>query len=570
MHKLRPNIQLNITTDLLPIRLVHSLCTLLALFAMQCGPALDDTHHRRIFRYNQPEGITTLDPAFARSQANIWAVNQLFNGLTELDSQLMVQPALAERWEVSEDRLNYTFYLRRGIFFHEDAAFAPLSTRAFTAYDVVYSFKRLVDPVTASPGAWIFLDKVYCNSPDDPDSYAFTVVDSFTVSIKLKKTFPAFLELLAMPYAFIVPQEACFKYGKEFRMHPVGTGPFRFDSWEEGVHLNFIKNTRYWRSDTAGIPYPYLDAVQISFISDKNQAFLTFMQRKLDFLSDLSENAREMLLQHDGTLQAAYQSKIQLIKGPYLNTEYLGFQTDSAFYEGGSHPLLDRKVRQALNYALDKVSMIEYVLYNKGTAATHGFVPPFLYGSLLTPPSGYPFDQTKALQLLQQAGYPGGKGMPVLALYTTAQFPYKEIAEYIQKQWSAVGVKVKIETGATATIRERIDQGKVNLFRASWLGDYPDPENYLAVLYSQNHSPAGPNKMRFSDALFDSLYTQSLTIPTMEGRLPLYKKMDSLLLDRAPIVPLWYDEVVRIVHRDVQGLSPNPMNMLYLERVRKY
>lgn len=567
---MRPNIQLNITIDLSPTRLVHSLCTVCSLILVQCSPAWDENHQRRIFRYNQPEGITTLDPAFARSQANIWAVNQLFNGLTELDSQLHVQPALAERWEVSDDRRKYTFYLRRGVFFHDDSAFYPQSSRMVSAYDVVYSFKRLIHPATASPGAWIFLDKVHCQAPENPDSYAFTAIDSFTLQIQLRKTFPAFLELLAMPYAFIVPEEACTRYGKEFRMHPVGTGPFRFDSWEEGVHLNLQRNSRYWRYDAAGRPLPYLDAVQISFISDKNQAFLTFMQRKLDFISDLSENARELLLNHDGTLQSAYKGKIDLIKGPYLNTEYLGFQTDSAFYEGRNHPLLDKRVRQALNHALDKVRMTEYVLYNKGTAAIYGFVPPILYGQQINPPAGYVYDQSRSLQLLQQAGYPGGKGMPVLALYTTTQYPYKEIAEYIQKQWSAIGVKVRIETGATATIREMIDQGKVTVFRASWLGDYPDPENYLAVLYSRNVSPAGPNKMRFADTLFDRMYEQCLLKSSVEERLPLYRSMDSVLLDRAPIVPLWYDEVVRIVHSDVLGLTPNPMNMLYLERVMKH
>jgi ABC-type transport system substrate-binding protein len=547
-------------------RVVHRF-PLLLLLLLSCEPEAERAHRMRIFRYNQPEGVTSLDPAFARSQSNIWAVGQLFNGLTSLSNNLMVQPCLAKSWTVSEDGLEYTFYLQDHVFFHEDACFFPSRSRALTAEDVVYSFKRIIDPATASPGAWIFLDKVISDANGKPSDTCFQVLDSLSLRIYLKKPFPAFPELLAMPYGYVVPHEAIRIYGKEFRSNPVGSGPFRFKEWEEGVHLSMLRHDQYWRFDSAGHRLPYLDAVQISFITDRNQAFLTLLQGKIDFVSDLNESAREMLFFPDGRLREDYQEDIKVVKGPYLNTEYLGIQTDPAFYTDQSHPLLDRRVRQALNYGLDRKNMMSYVLYNKGIAGTQGFAPPVLMEGQAN--YGYSYDPKKAAALLSEAGYPGGKGIPALGLYTTALYPYKEIAEYVQKQWSLLGIKVKIETGTTATIRELVDQGKVQFFRASWLGDYPDAENYFAVCYGKHFSPAGPNKMRFYNKQYDAWYEEALSLPDKKARFRLYRQMDSLLMAEAPVVPLFYDEVVRMIRKEVQGLEPNPMNTLQLEQVRK-
>lgn len=548
-------------------RVVHRF-PLLILILFSCEQEAERAHRLRVFRYNQPEGITSLDPAFARSQSNIWATAQLFNGLTSLGADLRVEPCLAKSWSVSEDGLTYTFWLRDSVLFHEDPCFYPALSRAINAYDVAFSFKRIIDPTTASPGAWIFLDKVISGPEGEPSDTCFQVLDSLSIRIYLKKPFPAFPELLAMPYGYVVPREAIRIYGKEFRSNPIGTGPFRFKEWEEGVHLSLVKNEAYWRFDSSGQRLPYLDAVQVSFITDRNQAFLTLLQGKIDFVSDLNENARELLFYPDGRLREDYSKEVKVVKGPYLNTEYLGIQTDPSFYDNRNHPLLDKRVRQALNYGIDRSNMMSYVLYNKGIAGTKGFVPPVLMDTLDTR-YGYTYDLNRASGLLTEAGYPGGKGMPALALYTTALYPYKEIAEYIQKQWSLLGVKVTIETGTTATIREKVDLGKVQLFRASWLGDYPDAENYFAVCYGKHFSPAGPNKMRFKSDAFDQWYEQSLLLPDKSKRASLYQKMDSLLMAEAPVIPLFYDEVVRIIRAEVIGLEPNPMNTLYLEKVKK-
>ena len=309
----------------------------LLLIGLGCGyvgcQSAPPTDSRRVFRYNQSEqsgALTSLDPAFARNQANIWAQTQLFNGLVELDSALHPAPALARTWTVSPDARTYSFRLRPGVRFHDDACFPGEKGRTVLAADVVYSFRRLLDPATASTGGWIFRGKVLSDSAGAPADSAFQAPDDSTVVVRLRQPFAAFLSLLSMPYAFVVAPEAVAHYGRDFGQHPVGTGPFRFRLWNEGSALVLHRNPTYWRRDARGRRLPYLDAVQISFIGDKKTEFLTFLQGKLDFLSGIRESSRDLILRPDGQVRPDFAGRFRVEKVPYLNTEYLGFQLDSA------------------------------------------------------------------------------------------------------------------------------------------------------------------------------------------------------------------------------------------------
>ena len=210
---------------------------------ISCNGGNQKVDPRSVFKYNSDNGITSLDPAFARTQDNIWAVSQLFNGLVQLDSQLLIAPCIARKWEVTADGLVYRFYLRNDVFFHKDKALKNGSSRNVTASDFVYSFNRIMDEATASPGAWIFNDKVTANP--------FVAINDSTLEIRLKKPFPPFLGLLTMPYCFAIPKEAIDKYGKDFGRHPVGTGPFMFSRWNEEVKLIFLKNPNYFANVAA-------------------------------------------------------------------------------------------------------------------------------------------------------------------------------------------------------------------------------------------------------------------------------------------------------------------------------
>ena len=187
----------------------------------------------KIFKYNQDSDISSLDPAFARNQGNIWAINQLFNGLVDLDKSLKIVPSIAESWQISEDGKIYTFKIRRGVFFHDSEVFAEGQGREVTANDFVFSYNRIISRKTASPGAWIFNDKVLKVNDSTFSDTCFKALDNFTLRIHLQKSFPPFLQILTMPFACVVPKESIDKWGKEFRNHPVGTGPFKFKVWEE-------------------------------------------------------------------------------------------------------------------------------------------------------------------------------------------------------------------------------------------------------------------------------------------------------------------------------------------------
>jgi ABC-type transport system substrate-binding protein len=532
------------------------------------GPTAAD--ERRVFRYNQPEALTSLDPAFARNQANSWAVAQLYNGLLELDSTLQPAPALARRYSISPDGLTYTFVLRRGARFHDSEAFAAGKGRPVVASDFVYSFRRLFDPTTASPGGWIFRGKVLEEASGAISDTCFVAANDSTLRIHLKAPFIPFLSLLTMPYTYVVPHEAVARYGKDFREHPVGTGPFRFKLWDEGNVLLYHRNPDYWRGDAQGHQLPYLDAVAISFIADRKTEFLTFLQGKLDFLSGIREGSRDLILNPDGTVRTDFQGRFNLQKAPYLNTEYLGFQLDSTNLTGEQasqgRALRDVRVRQALSYAINRPEMLAYVLNHVGRPGEAGFVPAALPSFSVAQVPGYTYQPQQARALLQAAGY--GPGRPLrLRLSTVAE--RKAVGEYLQKNWADVGVQVQIDINQSAAQQEMVDNGRAAFFSKSWLGDYPDAENYLALFYSPNFSPAGPDKTHYKSSEYDRLYTQAIREQDAGRRTALYQAMDRLVVRDQPVVSLYYDEIIRLTQRNVHGLTANPMNQLLLERVRK-
>ena len=525
---------------------------------------------RRVFRYNQPEALSSLDPAFARNQANSWAVSQLFNGLMELDSTLLPVPALARRYSISPDGRLYTFVLRPGVRFHDSNVFAGGKGRAVIAADFVYSFRRILDAATASSGGWIFRGKVLEKPDGSISDTAFVAANDSTLRIHLKEPFIPFLGILTMPYAYVVPHEAVEKYGKDFREHPVGTGPFRFKLWDEGNVLLYERNPEYWRTDRQGNKLPYLDAVAVSFLPDRKTEFLTFMQGKLDFLSGIRAGSRDLIMHPDGTIRDDFKGKFTVQKAPYLNTEYLGFQLDSANLIGEQvvqgRALRDKRVRQALNYALNKPEMLTYLLNRVGHAGTSGFVPTALPSFSEREVPGYTYQPQKARQLLRAAGY--GPQHP-LRLRLSTVLERKEIGEYLQKQWADVGAQVQIDINQSAAQQDLVDNGRVAFFAKSWLGDYPDAENYLALFYSPNFSPAGPDKTHFKNAAYDKLYDEARRTQDVARRTALYQAMDRIVVEESPVISLYYDEVVRLTQNNVRGLTPNPMNQLLLERVRK-
>jgi len=518
---------------------------------------------RTVFRYNESAGITSLDPAFAKDQANIWACNQLFNSLVQLDSQLQIQPCLAKSWTISEDGKIYQFILHDNIYFHQTDYFSfPNGKRKLTAEDVVYSFNRIVDKQVASPAAWIF----NMVAVDKNGNYCFSAMNDTTFEVRLKEHFPPFLGLLCMQYCSVVPHEAVEKFKKDFRKYPVGTGAFQLKMWKEGVKMVLLKNPDYFEHDAQNEALPYLDAVSISFIIDKQSVFMEFVKGNLDFMSGLDASYKDELLTWDGRLNPAYQNRIKMLSVPYLNTEYLGFLMDEN-QSAKNNPLLIKEVRQAISYGFDREKMLRYLRSNIGRAGVCGIIP---YG---LPPydsnriKGYGYNPEKARELLAKAGYKDGKGLPPIKLSISES--YLDIVQYIAHELSQIGIRIEIAKLQPAILRQFISKSQIPFFRGSWIADYPDAENYLSLFYSKNFCPNGPNYTHYRNPQFDKLYEQSQSTTNDSLRYALYQQMDNLVMEDAPVVILYYDQVLRFIQNNIEGMENNAMNLLTLKRVKK-
>jgi len=519
----------------------------------------EENKGKKVFNINYDEVLTSLDPAFARNQQSIWMINQIFNGLVQVDDQLNTIPAIAKSWDVSPDGLHYTFHLRSDVFFQDDPLFKNGKGRKVSPSDFVYSFNRLIDPKVGSSGGWIFSDKV-------KDIHSFTVVNDSTFAIDLLKPFPAFMDLLATQYCMVVPREVVEHYGKDFRSHPVGTGPFRFKYWKEDEILVLLKNENYWEKD-GNVRLPYLDAVKVSFISDKQSAFMDFIKKDLDFFKSVDGSYRDDILTKSGYMTSKYKGKFKLIKAPYLCTEYVGILVDTNQAIVKNSPLRFKKVRQAINYSIDKVKLIKYLRNGVGIPATSGFVPLGMPGFDSTIVKGYHYDPAKAAKLLAEAGYPNGKGMPEITLTTSTT--YKDLIEFIQGELGTLGMKVKVDVTPNASLRELMAKNEVNFFRGSWIADYPDAENYLSVFYSRNKVPYGPNYTAYFNKDFDRLFERSYYEHDAKKRYILYHEMDNKVMENASVVPILYDQSVTMLQNNISGYPINPLSLMILKRVKK-
>jgi peptide/nickel transport system substrate-binding protein len=554
-----------------------------------CGPgekgeqetrvAKGNVYYGGVLRLNEVEDFRNLYPLNITETTSHRIANQVYEGLVKLSqTDLSVIPSLAEKWEVSEDAKVWTFFLRKGVKFHDDPCFADGKGREVKASDFQYCFTKLCEASPDNQSFQItFNDKVeganeYYQSTVDKKPLAggvsgIKVVDDYTLQITLKYPFAGFLNILSHPGCWVFPKEALDKYGVDMRVKCVGTGPFQVKSIKEGDAVILERNKNYWNIDEHGNQLPYLDAVKFSFIKEKKTELLEFKRGNLDMIFRLPiEMIPEILGELDHAKEGNVNFDMQVV--PAMSVYYYGFQHQNEVFS-------KKAVRQAFNYAIDREKIVTYTLQGEGIAGLYGIVPPSFKEYDYKAIKGYTYDPAKAKQLMADAGYPGGKGFPKITLQINSGGGDRNIhtAEVIQKMLKEnLGIDVDINVMPLAEHLEAVETGKSLFWRSGWVADYPDPEVFLTTLYGA-HVPAQLNErsylnpMRYKSAKFDSIYVAALREIDTKKRFELYREADQVAMDDAAIMPIFYDENYRLIQLNVKNFDANPMEYRDLTKV---
>lgn len=513
------------------------------------GCATSNAHNNKsVFYYNESGSVKSLDPAYSTDLESMWIINQLFDGLVGLDSNLIPEPLIAHHWEISEDQKTYRFHLRKDVFFHPFQG----KQRAVTASDFVFSFERILHPQTASPGKWIF-DACIKNQP-------FFAINDSLFEIRLAQPQGSFLQLLATVFGNVVMPEAVMASPKSFRIQPIGCGPFLFKFWETDVAMVLHKNDHYWMQDEYGNSLPYLDAIKIDFVKDVYAEFQGLIAGKYDFMSGLDANFIDELLSPEGEL-IRHQDQLNMFKIPFIKTDYIGFLLDKK----NNSITQDIDFRQFIYYTTPRAEICQ-LRNHLILPADDGFVPP----TLLKKDENVAKNSTHRLMLdslLKELHNKWGKPLPVVPLTITPE--YTDIFEMMQKHWSKLGINIELQVLQTASFKDAVSKGKALMFRKNWLADYPDAENFLQIFRQSLWSPQGSNYTHYANPNFEKLFDENTKINDFNLRQTQHRTMEKLVLGDFPVVPLYYDQVVHFVNKRIKNWRVNGINQIDLTKVKK-
>ncbi len=470
----------------------------------------------------------TLDPAHATDLTSSAVIRQVFDALLELDEKLVPAPALAERWTVSAGARTYTFHLRRGAKFH--------TGREVRAADVKYSFER----AARGKRPWVFEKLVGARDfikGAAPEIAGVRVVDDATVELRLERPFAPFLHLIAYDAASIVPREDADKRGAGFASHPVGTGAFRFVSWRRDDQVVLERFPEHFRGPA------HLDRVVFRIIPAEATRYNEYVAGQLE-VSDIP-TGRCRAVQGDARLKG------DVAIWPTLGTSALRFNVERA-------PFTDARVRRALAHAIDPSIVVDRLLEGCVTPA-QGIVPPVLAGWTATA-RRLSLDRERARKLLAEAGFPGGRGLGPLAYHFNTSDANQRIAEVLQAQLKEIGVTLELRRLDWAAHIKLVDDGSAGFYRQGWIADYPDPENFLTVLFhSRNLGPPG-NTSRYKSPAVDRLLDEADTMAPGPERVKRYQQAEQMILDDAVWVSLYHYASRGLIKPHVKGLERSPQS----------
>ncbi|HEY8497609.1 MAG TPA: ABC transporter substrate-binding protein [Limnochordales bacterium] len=483
---------------------------------------------------------TALDPHQISDYNSSRATMGMFDSLLRFkDGSTELEPGLAESWTVSADGLVYTLRLRRGVRFHDGTP--------FDADAVVFNILRQIDPshpyhdTGTFPYAEFTFGKVK----------KVERVDAYTVRITLSQRYAPFLANLAMHSAAMVSPAAIRKYGKEIAKHPVGTGPFRFVRWVPGVEVVVERNPDYWAKDRV----PRIDQVICRPVVEDQTRLAQLEAGELDFIVNVPPDDLARLRQ---------DSRFQVIEQPGMHIWYVVLNNQKP-------PFNDRRVRQAVNYAINRQAIVQGILAGTGVLADN-YIPPVLWG--YNPDvHAYPYDPAKARQLLAEAGYPNGftADFWVPQSGSGMQQPVA-MAQAIQSDLARVGIRVRIQTFEWGTYLDRVFQSDPQqlpeMHEMSWIGDNGDPDNFLYILLSgYQWPPNGFNEAFYRNEEVDRLLVAAQQTTDRAQRARLYQQAQALIMADAPWVPVDHETQIVVASRRIKGFTLHPTGVFRFETV---
>jgi peptide/nickel transport system substrate-binding protein/oligopeptide transport system substrate-binding protein len=479
---------------------------------------------RAVFGADPP----TLDPAQATDTTSSAVIRQVFDTLVELDERLTPAPALARSWTVSPDGKVYTFTLRPGVRFQNG--------RELRAADVKYSFER----AARGKRPWVFEKIAGARAVikgGAAEIAGVRVLDDATVEIRLDRPFAPFLYLVAYDASSIVPREETDRRGAGFATRPVGTGAFRFVSWRRDDQVVLERFKDHFRGPA------HLDRVVFRVIPAEITRFNEYRAGQLD-VSDIPTGQCR-------STRADARLKGEVALWPTLGTHAVRFNVERA-------PFTDARVRRAVAQAIDPSIIVDGLLEGCVQPA-RGILPPALPGAALEV-TRLPFDRARARKLLVDAGFPGGRGLPPLAYHFNTSDANQRIAEVLQAQLKEIGLTLELRRLDWAAHIKVVDDGGAAFFRQGWIADYPDPENFLTVLFHSRNVGAAGNTSRYRNPRVDKLLDEADALAAGAARDRRYAEAEQAILDDAAWVTLYHYASRALVKPYVKGLERSPLS----------
>lgn len=505
-----------------------------------------------------PEKVSGFDPINASDRYSSNEMGKVYEGLYEfhpLKRPYELMPNLAESLpKISSDGLTYVISLKKKVYFHDSEVFPNSKGREVVVDDFIYSLKRLADPKLSAKGWWILDGKIKGlnewrekQSKLEKTNYEEKIsglvkVDKYTVKIILNEVFPQFIYALAMPYTFIVSHEAVHFYGKEFLNYPVGTGPFTLKYFDQSNRITYYKNPnfreKFYPSEgapedrkkgllaDAGKRLPLVDKINVHIVVESQPKWLSFMKAKFDLLEVKDLNIQQTLNKEKKIKEEHKKKGIRLVMQPMLDVTFFAFNHED--------PLLKNvNLRRAMSLAFDREGYNKLFLENTGLAA-HGPIPPGLGGYKKNFKNPYiEFDIDKAKKLLAQAGYPDGKGLPVITVQTRADTISRQQIEFLKKCMKKIGINIEIGMNTWPELVNKVSRKEHQMYTMAWGADYPDAENFLGLLYCPNKSP-GSNGANYCQKSFDELFEKAISLQNQNERAKFYGQLNEMVALEVP------------------------------------